>query len=324
MEHLGFYRYPSITKADNVLDDIEKDLLSDLVDECELVAFTKLHGCNSAIVKHSKEGPITLQSRSRIITPIDDNAGFATAMVQHFDVVNDVLKQIESIGDVVYPLIVFGEWCGKGIQKNVALNELKDNIFVIFDIAFSAQKRWQPMEKYRSVKSLPLIRNVGELPSITFTSKRNERQACLRAIKRKVDEIDQMCPFVYHLYGLQGVGEGLVIRPKTSDNSDHWFKCKGDNHTLKVPTIEVVVDDEETKALDQFAVKHVTWERVQSAKEALHIPENTLNIMREFPRMNKWINEDIEREEADAANLDPKARKRALAKRLKEVLSGSI
>ena len=319
----SFYGYPSIARAESVLQIIEEDLLTTAT-ECELDASIKLHGSNAAIVKHSLNGPLTFQSRSRLITPTDDNAGFATTMTKNMDIVLNIFEQIEKIDEnIIYPVIVFGEWCGKGIQKNVALNTLNDKIFVIFDIAFSSQKLWQSMDKYASVKSAPLIRNVREVPSFKFTLKRNERQACIDAVKKKVNEIDQVCPFVYYLYGLKGFGEGLVVRPASSTNPDHWWKCKGENHVIKIPTDKLkapMSDDPEIVALNQFASKYVTWERVLSAKEALHLRENTNDLMRAFPKINKWVFDDIEREEPEIKDTNPKLRKQAFTRRLKEII----
>src|SRR3990170_1416693 len=64
-----------------------------------------VHNTHGAYVE-SPTGECWFQSRENIITPEKDNAGFA----------------------------MFGEWCGGGIQKGVALNQLL-KMFVIFGIA---------------------------------------------------------------------------------------------------------------------------------------------------------------------------------------------
>lgn len=107
----------------------------------------KLHGTNAGVTRHThlQHGvpEMWVQSRENIITPMQDNAGFAMFVEGHKEDFRDLFST--AIG--VYQLhnawnkyiTIFGEWCGKGIQKGVAISELP-KMFVIFGIALTDEK----------------------------------------------------------------------------------------------------------------------------------------------------------------------------------------
>ena len=96
---------------------------------------TKAHGTNAALRNDCAGGEIIYQSRERIITPIDDNAGFAAYMHSRLDFVKRYIAEVRDRFNVPAEkeMIVFGEWCGGNIQKGVAINNL-DKMFLIFAI----------------------------------------------------------------------------------------------------------------------------------------------------------------------------------------------
>ena len=312
----AFYKFPSIENRRCIVSDVLEKFAPE--GGVEVVGVNKLHGSNSAIVKHSHDGPITFQSRSRIITPTDDNSGFATVMTQNMDAANQMFAQIESIADLQYPIVVYGEWCGKGIQKGVALNEI-DKMFVIFKIMTGADKTWLDMESWKEIQVPPLIRNIGEIPSYSFTLRKDHLQDDLDTIVKTVDEIDRQCPFAFKLFGIDGIGEGLVLRPKASEDPQYWWKVKGEGHQRSRPPPSKLASEKKQYEKEQaFAMKHVTYERLESAKEALHIKNDEL-IMKHFSGLSKWMISDIEREETfDVLERQPTTR--ASTGRLKERL----
>jgi hypothetical protein len=78
----------------------------------------KLDGTNACIVI-SKEGEFGCQSRSRLITPDDDNYGFARWAYSNKE---DLIKNLG-------PGYHFGEWWGNGIQRGYGLNTKKFSLF---------------------------------------------------------------------------------------------------------------------------------------------------------------------------------------------------
>jgi hypothetical protein len=83
----------------------------------------KLDGTNACIVIQGDE--FACQSRSRFITPEDDNYGFATWAYAN-------KAELMKLGDGYH----YGEWWGRGIQRGY---DMTDRRFSLFDTA-----RWNP------------------------------------------------------------------------------------------------------------------------------------------------------------------------------------
>lgn len=102
--------------------------------EIEFVTFGKIHrlfrpviitekidGTNAA-VGVTDDGVVYAQSRKRLITPENDNAGFARWVRLNADELRDGLG----------PGLHFGEWWGLGIQRGY---ELKEKRFSLFNVS---------------------------------------------------------------------------------------------------------------------------------------------------------------------------------------------
>jgi len=71
-----------------------------------VVVTEKIDGTNACII--IEDGHITgIQSRKRMITPSDDNYGFANWVIENKD-------ELLGLGDGYH----YGEWAGEGIQRN--------------------------------------------------------------------------------------------------------------------------------------------------------------------------------------------------------------
>ena len=113
--------------------DENGDAMFDPTTKMPVVTMTgtvKLHGTNASR-SINQDGEQWSGSRSKIITPESDNAGFATFCHSKNSVFERLFELIPFNG---YDYItIFGEWCGQGIQKGVAIAELP-KMFVVFDI----------------------------------------------------------------------------------------------------------------------------------------------------------------------------------------------
>lgn len=83
----------------------------------EMIVTEKIDGTN-ACVYITDEGHMFAGSRTRWITPVDDNFGFAKWVLEH----NDELM-------LLGPGRHFGEWWGPGIQRGYGLKEKKFSLF---------------------------------------------------------------------------------------------------------------------------------------------------------------------------------------------------
>lgn len=83
-----------------------------------IVITEKLDGTNAA-VGITPDGEFYCQSRNRIITPQDDNYGFATWAYTHR------AELTETLG----PGLHFGEWWGSGIGRRYGIDEKRFSLF---------------------------------------------------------------------------------------------------------------------------------------------------------------------------------------------------
>lgn len=107
----------------------------------EIVVTEKVDGTNAAIQIPEDDSGVFAQSRKRIITPGNDNYGFARWVAE-----NEVtLKDTLGYG------IHFGEWYGEGIQKNPL--GITGKRFMLFNVTRWSEVRQDP-EKYAAFRAL--------------------------------------------------------------------------------------------------------------------------------------------------------------------------
>ena len=83
----------------------------------EVVVTEKIDGTNGCVIV-GEDGSIQAQSRSRIITPADDNFGFARWVQENADTLREL-----------GPGYHYGEWWGHGIQRGYGLTEKRFSLF---------------------------------------------------------------------------------------------------------------------------------------------------------------------------------------------------
>lgn len=103
----------------------------------EVIVTEKIDGTNSCIV--IEDGQLKhCQSRNRIITPDDDNYGFAKWVNDNKDFLVNLL------GDGYH----YGEWWGQGIQRRYGMDR---KIFSLFNA-----KRWESLKDYDKAQEIGL------------------------------------------------------------------------------------------------------------------------------------------------------------------------
>lgn len=83
----------------------------------EVIVTEKIDGTNAS-VHVGEDGVVRAASRSRWITPADDNFGFARWVADHED-------ELRTLG----PGAHFGEWWGAGIQRRYGLDHKRFSLF---------------------------------------------------------------------------------------------------------------------------------------------------------------------------------------------------
>ena len=270
------------------------------------IGTVKLHGTNAAIV--SRPGSISYQSRERVLTVEQDNAGFLNHMTQHPDAVVDVLESIAALADADLTkdtIAVYGEWCGGNIQQGVAITGLP-KMFVIFAIKVNGEWINRPIpfveDKDASIYTIEVF---GDF-HITIDFEQPETSQNILA--SMTERVEARCP-VGAFFGKEGVGEGIVWRCMSDPTSDLWFKVKGEKHSAsKVKTL-APVDVEAVENIREFVSKTVTEARLEQGLQNLINEQSKPFDMTSISDFIRWVYGDIVKEESDtavASGIDPK------------------
>lgn len=260
----------------------------------------KLHGTNSSVVKYS-DGRLEYQSRERVLSLEQDNAGFMSEMMP-----KDLSFLFNGINFNDY-CAVYGEWCGGNIQKGVAINGLP-KMFVIFGI--KADDKWLelPAWLYSNENG---IYNILQFDTFEVEIDFNNPKLVQNKIIEMTISVENCCP-VGKFFGKDGVGEGIVFT--CVDNQDLKFKSKGEKHSAsKVKTLNTV-DVELMANINEFVELAVSENRLQQGIS--YFNENNIEVEpKNTGQFLGWIVKDVLKEEADTlteSGLDEKKVKNAI------------
>lgn len=307
---MSFTKYPSIEQFRGVVQEIKRQFLRHDI-EAPTIDFSgtvKLHGTNASIGWDGQSTQLQVQSRKRIITTTDDNAGFAKYVTKYQQQFKTILSDIRSMypppksADSNAMLFVYGEWCGKGIQSGVAISQL-DPMFVIFATAYRIddEKFWIPHNNIASNKDARIY-NIMQFEnykmSITFTKKELERAQ--GDLVRLTEKVENQCP-VAKYFGVDGVGEGIIwtgkfTSPHNGEIHNLRFKVKGDKHAVVKSKTSAPIDTEKLQNIQSFIKYAVTENRLQQGYDELFKEGAT---QRDIGTFIKWVRDDVIKEETD-------------------------
>ena len=258
----------------------------------------KLHGSNASICQLNNE--IWYQSRKQIITPDNDNHGFAQFCEVRKDVISDLLnearKRVQETDE--YILCIFGEVCGSNIQKGVAIAGLP-KMFVIFALKVVPT---DGASYYIDSKDLRFpdnqIYNIYDFETFSVNVDFEYPQIAQNKFVELVNEVERKCPVGKALGVTEGntTGEGIVWTGYFN-GVRHMMKTKGQKHSTSRTKTIAPVDVEKVNSVKEFVEYAVTENRMQQAVfELFSNEEPTIKKMGDFLR---WIVKDIAKEELD-------------------------
>jgi hypothetical protein len=284
-------------------------------------AKVKLDGTNAGVQIHP-DGRVIAQSRSQVLDDAVDNMGFGSWVANNYGYFAD-LKQDE-------PIVVFGEWCGQGIQKRAAISQIARKIFVVFAIQLGTGEREAArveVEPEALRARLPEHPDLYVLPwqdvsfEIDFADDVRAKEEAER-ISVEVDRIEAEDPWVRTVFGVSGLGEGIVLYPKGDSAlldrqrmSELMFKAKGEKHQAVRQKRAAQLEPEVAQGIEAFAELVLPEARLeQGLTEACQgKPE-----MRLIGTFLKWVAGDVLKEcsaELSAANLTWEQVNRAISSR---------
>lgn len=256
-----------------------------------------VHNSNSAVVKYA-DGRYEFQSRERVLSLDEDNSGFMKNMCN--------MPYMQLFNDIVFKdhCAIYGEWCGQGIQKSVAINQLP-KMFVIFGVKIDDV--YQDMKDYRHLQNIDYkIYNILQFPSFEMEIDFNEPEMIQNKLIEITTAVEKQCPVAFQL-GADGVGEGIVWEYINGEER-YIFKVKGEKHqNSKVNTL-TTVDVEAVENLKAFIEYTVTENRLKQGIDKMVEmgipldPKSTAEYLR-------WVYNDVVKEESDtmvANGIDPK------------------
>lgn len=290
-----FQKWPSIELLHNLCRSLE------LIEPKPTVTYRakiKLDGTNAGVQIFS-DGRVAAQSRTQIVTPDNDNMGFANW-------VNENIEFFSNLASSKH-LTIFGEWCGKGIQKRTAISQIDRKIFVVFAIQSGGIDgqiaKWEICpEKIESF--VPKHPDIFILPfysdpiTLDFSDK-EQLKAQAEVLNRMVQEVENIDPWVKEIFGIEGIGEGLVFYPEENDRieclsyAERLFKAKGEKHQVVKTKKPVQIDPEKVKTIEEFVELFVTPSRLEQGVTEACNGEFDMKKMGDFL---KWFTGDVKKE----------------------------
>lgn len=319
-------KYPSIGQYRNIIKEIkdsssyvgqdeEGNPIFDITKKAPTLTFTgttKIHGSNGGVsFRFNDVGNFQCQSRTNIITPLKDNAGFAAyvhynreAYIDLFGEIEDQLYDTLRRNPQFYGAVIYGEWCGGKIQKGVGINALP-KMFIVFGIKLLSD---DPEEPNSWVSDSFLKEVVVDNPAInlynvfTFGEWKididfNEPEQMQNKLIDYTIAVEEECPVAKYFGVDKGTGEGIVWTCNYNGNVIK-FKCKGEKHSSSKVKILVPVDIEKVNSINELVCNVVTENRLLQGLDYLR--ENHIELSIENTgSFIKWINGDIVKEEID-------------------------
>ena len=277
----------------------------------------KIHGTNAA-VQCTADG-IVPQSRRLLLTPgSGDNKGFAKWAEEN-------LAYFEGLAPGI---TIFGEWCGKGIEKGMAISNLDRKIFAVFAIQIGlGEAAVLEVEPEKIKAQLPdhgdihVIPWYGEAISLNYAT---DLTPAVNQLNQMVSIVENEDPFVKSIFGLSGLGEGIVLYPMLEEVltptlfTELAFKAKGEKHRTVTTKKAVQVDPEAAKNTAEFTELVVTEARLQQGVSEVCGGVFNLTHMGELLR---WINADVRKEcqaELDESGLSWEKVSKSISMRCKK------
>jgi hypothetical protein len=232
----------------------------------------KLHGTNASVCGNLEDG-VWAQSRNNIITPESDNAGFAFFVESKKEVFTQLIAEVflkNELDMIDNTVTIYGEWCGKSIQKNVGISDI-DKSFFIFGVKITPNDEnevayWVDYDYLRAPEHN--IYNIDDYKTYSIDIDFKNPQLFQNKLSELTLGVEEECP-VAKEFGFSGIGEGIVWVSEYK-GSQLRFKVKGEKHAgkSKVKTLNKV-DDEKIKKLIDVAEKVTpTWRLSQMLSEA--------------------------------------------------------
>lgn len=265
-----------------------------------------VHNSNAGVRYNVLDDSVTPQKRT---SDLGGNAGHF-GFVEHVKAYEDFYR--ERLGDICKKygtdsVVVFGEWCGEGVQKSVAVSELSKR-FVVFEVLDAKMEKYLDAEvALQSFRDKDKnIFNIRDYPTFIITVDTRWPEIVVEKINKLVDEVEKCCPVSKAMLleekpekceEREGyLGEGIVF---TSEDGLVCWKAKGEKHS-KGGGKRATVDPIKAQNVKEFVDKVVTEDRLQQCYDTIASDHGGVCTMKQIGDLMRWIFNDIMDEEGDA------------------------
>lgn len=269
------------------------------------VGTVKIHGTNAGVSYNGNE--LWAQSRSRIITPEQDNAGFASFVQDNKERFLSLFEQIKQNEEFVTGrdiITIYGEWAGENIQKRVAIADTPKSFYIFETVITSYDHNADGTTKKIVTCSLfdedALIFNIEQYRTFAVEIDFKKPEEAINIMNTYTLEVENECPVAKKQWNKSGIGEGIVWRFFYKDKH-YRFKTKGEKHSkTKVKTLNIK-DAKAEKDKRDLAEKVTPSSRLeQGLTEIFGIGWTSLDLERKkIGDYIRWVIKDIEKEDLD-------------------------
>lgn len=285
-------KYSSIGQFRNVIKDVQYIYGEGVLPTLKFTGTVKAHGNNVSVVINKDNKQYT-QSRTKVITEQDDLNRFS----QWHSSKKDTFKNFYDMIGIDKDIIIYGEWCGKGIQKGVAISEC-DKFFYIFGVKVlnhdgshcwisDCQKLHSPEHRIFDSRKVCLFDI-----NIDFNDPKSSQNELIRI----TNDVEKECPIGKYLFDISGIGEGVVWEHINDKGEKLSFKVKGEKHSVTKVKKLAEVDTEKLTSIREFIDYAVNENRLeQGFKEACDNKADKTKL----GKFIKWVSTDVLKEEQD-------------------------
>jgi hypothetical protein len=294
-----FFEFPSIELLHNLIKSLGI-LYPTAIPKITFEATPKIHGSNLGITFKKSTQELWCQSRNKIITPSDDLFGFANYIASIKSALIEELNKVE-LPENKDVLVIWGEWAGEGINKNVAITKVPKQ-FYIFESAVGDSNTSLPYLELFIFDLLPFnkfkfydVKNFFYAEITTDFSDEVSIRMLQEILNNWTNAIETTCP-VAKAFGITGIGEGVVLREKsTPPLSAFRLKSKGEKHSVNAPKVTNSLAPDVLAGYNEFATYAVTKARIEQALTVLQVDLDIRNT----GKVLSWVLSDVEKEEQD-------------------------
>ena len=270
----------------------------------------KLHGTSSGVLFNDISG-LWVQSRSNIITPQSDNAGFAFFVESRKESFIKLINQVKeryNIDTNKNTICIYSEWAGSNIQKGVGITNIEKSCFIyglkISPIVATEDELKDSPAYWVDYSNLSdnenKVYNILDFKTYEVDVDFNRPELSQNKIIELTLEVEEECPVSKQFGFPNTIGEGIVFTHLDKNGVRMFFKSKGEKHSnSKVKVLKQVDNEKINKIIDVAQKVCPSWRLDQMLNETFDLINGGDLDRSKLGEYIKAVINDIIKEEID-------------------------